>query len=204
MTLTQRSRTNLTRQGPSRSDQALIFARNFFKHPRMLGSLIPSSRFLIDEIVRGIDWEDARVIVEYGPGVGNITAELLERLRPDGKLIVIETNREFVNFLNKWFQDPRFHVVHGSAEDVREILTDLGEENADYVVSGIPFTHIPPKVRDGIVTETRDALRPGGRFIVYQFLRTVHRHLRKGFTDIDTAYEPFNIPGVHLFYCTRR
>ena len=54
----------------SRSEQALLFARNFFKHPKMLGSLIPSSRFLIDHLTRQIRWDKARVIVEYGTGGG--------------------------------------------------------------------------------------------------------------------------------------
>src|SRR3712207_8679628 len=36
--------------------KALLFARNFFRHPRMLGSLVPSSPFLIKRVLRRIDW----------------------------------------------------------------------------------------------------------------------------------------------------
>src|SRR3984885_1986989 len=78
---------------------ALLFARNFFRHPRMLGSIVPSSRFLIKQLLEPIDWTQARVIVEYGPGVGSITAEILRRQRPDASLIAIEINPEFVGFL---------------------------------------------------------------------------------------------------------
>ena len=53
----------------SRRKQLALFALNFFKHPRMLGSIIPSSRFLIERVLRQVDWKRARVIVEYGPGV---------------------------------------------------------------------------------------------------------------------------------------
>ena len=35
----------------TRSGNALLFARNFFRHPRMLGSIIPSSRFLIKQVL---------------------------------------------------------------------------------------------------------------------------------------------------------
>jgi phospholipid N-methyltransferase len=66
----------------TRTGDALLFARNFFRHPRMLGSIVPSSRFLIKELLQPIDWNQARVIVEYGPGVGVITAEILRRMRP--------------------------------------------------------------------------------------------------------------------------
>ena len=65
---------------PGRAGNALLFARNFFRHPRMLGSIVPSSRFLIKQLLEPINFGRARVIVEYGPGVGVITAELLRRM----------------------------------------------------------------------------------------------------------------------------
>ena len=53
--------------------QSLLFALNFFLHPSMLGSLVPSSRFVIQDVMAQVDWDRARVVVEYGPGVGTIT-----------------------------------------------------------------------------------------------------------------------------------
>ena len=88
----------------------LLFARNFFRHPRMLGSIIPSSRFLIRQLLQPVDWSAARVIVEYGPGVGSITAEILERMRPDAMLIAIETNSDFVKFLRSTFPATTIHT----------------------------------------------------------------------------------------------
>jgi phospholipid N-methyltransferase len=84
---------------PSRGGKALLFARNFFRHPRMLGSLVPSSPFLIKRVLRRIDWGTARVIVEYGAGVGTFTSEILRRMRPDAILIAFETNDDFVRYL---------------------------------------------------------------------------------------------------------
>jgi phospholipid N-methyltransferase len=49
----------------TRGGKALLFARNFFRHPRMLGSLVPSSPFLIKRVLRRVDWGSARVIVQY-------------------------------------------------------------------------------------------------------------------------------------------
>ena len=108
----------MTTRHSTRSEELLLFARNFFRHPRMLGSLIPSSRFLINEVLQPIDWERARVIVEYGPGVGTITKNVLQRMRPDATLIVIETNPDFVRFLRDSFRDERLKVVEGSAARV--------------------------------------------------------------------------------------
>src|SRR5688500_3141626 len=101
---------------------SLLFARAFFRHPRMLGSIIPCSRFLIRELLEPVDWTRARVVVEYGPGIGNVTREILRRMRPDAKLIAIEMNSEFVSYLRTHFVDNRLQVVRGSAADVAEIL----------------------------------------------------------------------------------
>lgn len=186
----------------SRRRQVLLFARNFFKHPRMLGSIIPSSRFLISDLMRQIDWRRARVVVEYGPGVGNITAEVLKRLRSDGHMVVFETNDDFVEFLRASIPDRRLTVVHGSAADVGRVLAELGLDKADYVISGIPFSTMPEGVGADIVRATRMSLSPDGRFLVYQFSRDVLRFLKAEFREIREAFEPLNILPARLYYCT--
>ena len=186
---------------PSRPEQLLLFARNFFKHPKMLGSLIPSSRFLIDQVLGQIDWKRARVIVEYGPGVGTITSEILRRMRPDTTLMVIETNEDFVDFLRESLPDPRLQIVHGSAADVGTLLEQRGLGSADYVISGIPFSTMPDEVRDSILRETRSALDPRGAFLVYQFSRRVLPYLEQVFQRVQRDFEPRNVLPAQLFYC---
>lgn len=186
--------------GPPKGD-ALLFFRNFFRHPRMLGSIIPSSRFLIKQILQPIDWENARVIVEYGPGVGGITAEILRRMRPDARLIAIEMNPDFVEFLRKTLVDPRFEVVEASAADVREILQKSGLSKADYIISGIPLGSMPPQVREPILRNTRDALATGGSFLVFQFTTRVLPDLNRFFRYVKRKFEPLNILPAHLFFC---
>jgi phospholipid N-methyltransferase len=187
---------------PSRSEETLLFAKNFLQHPRMLGSLIPSSRFLIDRLLSRVDWKRARTIVEYGPGVGTITAHILSRMSPEARLVVFEMNEDFVNYLARAFPDPRLHVVHGSAETVQKELDRLKLDGADYIISGIPYTTMPVELREKIMRESREALNPGGAALVYQFTRAVLPYLRSHFHQIDQEYEPRNILPARLFYCT--
>src|SRR6185295_7330029 len=98
---------NEVQTGGTPKGDALLFARNFFRHPRMLGSIVPSSRFLIKQLLEPINWGRARVIVEYGPGVGTITAEVLRQLRSDATLIAIEMNPDFVRYLSSSLNDRR-------------------------------------------------------------------------------------------------
>jgi phospholipid N-methyltransferase len=185
----------------SRNGARLLFARTFLKNPVMLGSVIPSSRFLIEAVLEPIDWGRANVIVEYGPGVGTITGEILKRMRADAKLIVIEMNRELVRFLREAFNDARLVVIEGSAANVRGILAENGHENAPYIISGIPLGSMPIRVREHIVRETKEALAPGGAFIVYQFTSRVLPELQRVFDVVKRGREWLNVLPAHLFFC---
>lgn len=188
----------------TRRKQLMLFARNFVKHPRMLGSLIPSSRFLIEEVLQAVDWANARVIVEYGPGVGTFTAEVLRRMRPDASLIAIETNTDFVRFLKSSITDPRLQVVHESAVRTDKVLRELGHVKADYVISGIPLGTMPPELRRGILNTTHTVLDPSGSFLVYQFTTRVLPDLQRIFRLVERRFEPFNILPAQVFFCQPR
>ncbi|MBV9914617.1 MAG: hypothetical protein JOZ93_18715 [Sinobacteraceae bacterium] len=182
--------------------ETLLFASNFVRHPHMLGSIIPSSRHLVDLVLTPVDWESARVIVEYGPGIGTFTAEILRRMRPEAHLVVFETNRDFVRFLQRTLPDPRLHVVHDSAAEVRPVLKRLGLSAPRYVISGIPLGSMPEPVRTDIAENTRAALEPGGAFLVYQFTARTLPTLRRIFGEVRRSFERRNFPPAQLFMCT--
>lgn len=184
-----------------RAEQMLLFASNFVKHPRMLGSAIPSSRFLVSEVLDQIDWDRARVIVEYGPGVGNFTAAILRRMPRRAQLIAIEMNPDFVQYLQSELTDPRLIVAHGSAGDVERILAENGHRRADYVISGIPFSTMSSELREDILRTTESVLSPGGAFLVYQFSSRVRNDLERIFGTVDSGFVPFNILPARTFVC---
>ncbi|HUE76501.1 MAG TPA: rRNA adenine N-6-methyltransferase family protein [Longimicrobiales bacterium] len=187
----------------SRSQARLLFARNFFRYPKVLGSLVPSSPFLVDQVLRHIDWSSARVIVEYGPGVGTFTREILRRMRPDAQLIAIELNADFVEYLGARYPDPRLCVFSGSALEVDACLRALGHADADAIVSGIPFSTIGLEIRERILSKSSQVLGPGGRFLVYQFSRAVLPHLRENFREIREEFVPLNILPARIYRCTK-
>lgn len=187
-----------------RFEERFLFARNFLQHPQLLGSLIPSSRFLVERLLRKINWTRARTVVEYGPGVGTFTGPILASMRPQARLVVFEMNEDFVAYLGRKYPDPRLHVVHGSAERVYWELARLKLSGADYIISGIPFTTMPMELRESIMRQSRAALNPGGAVLVYQFTRAVLPCLRAHFSQIDQDFELRNILPARLFYCTQQ
>jgi phospholipid N-methyltransferase len=184
------------------SSHMLLFARNFFRFPAMLGSVIPSSRFLVNDVLSAVDWNQARVIVEFGPGVGTMTREILRRMRPDATLVAIELNQAFVDFLSHDIDDSRLRVVNASACQVRAVLDRLGVGRADCIISGIPYTNMPEAKRQEILNESREALSPEGSLLVYQFTRTVLPYLQSSFGSVRQRFQLLNIFPARIFHCT--
>jgi phospholipid N-methyltransferase len=178
--------------------------RGFLKHTVMVGSSLPSSRILIDKMLKPVEWENTRVFVEYGPGVGTFTRPILEQLGPDATLVTIDTNADFTRYLKESIDDPRLVAVNGSAADVQKILEDRGLGQADYVLSGLPFSTLPPGVGDAIAEATSKVIRPGGAFLVYQFSPKVRDFIAPHFDRIDRGFEWINVPPAQLFWAWKQ
>jgi phospholipid N-methyltransferase len=171
-----------------------VFFQGFLEHPKMVGSIIPSSRSTIEKMLAPVDWEQCKLFVEYGPGVGTFCRPVLDRLPRGGELVVIDTNPLFIDYLKKTIGDSRFHPVLGSAEDVEEIVRSLGHEQADYVLSGLPFSTLPEGVGPAIAAATHRVIRPGGAFLTYQFSTVARDLTARHFARVDTGMTWLNVP----------
>ncbi len=177
-----------------------VFLEGFIEHPVMVGSIIPSSRFTIAKMLKPVNWNECKLFVEYGPGVGTFCRPVLERLPRDGALIVIDTNPLFIDYLNATIADSRFTAVLGSAADVESIVRAAGFSHADYVLSGLPFSTLPDGVGAEIAAATHRILRPGGAFLVYQFTAAARDFMAKHFRHIDAGFELLNVLPCKLFW----
>ncbi len=204
MTSTEFAREALTQRIKRRIKRKLgpwgVFFEGFLKHPVMVGSIIPSSRFTITKMLAPLNWEECELFVEYGPGVGTFCRPVLDRLRRDGVLIVIDTNPLYIDYLRATISDSRFHAVLGSAADVEEIVRAHGYDHADYVLSGLPFSTLPDGVGPAIAEATWNVLRPGGAFLVYQVTAKARAFMDRHFKRIDNGFELWNVPPSFLFW----
>jgi phosphatidylethanolamine/phosphatidyl-N-methylethanolamine N-methyltransferase len=177
-----------------------VFFKGFLKHPVMVGSIIPSSVWTVQKMLAPVKWDECKLFVEYGPGVGTFCQPVLNKLRKDATLLVIDTNLDFIDFLRKHFRDSRFIAVHGSAADVNDIIGEFGFDHADYILSGLPFSTLPGDLGPQIAAETARAIRPGGAFLVYQFRARARDFMAPHFARIDKGFEFWNILPCHLFW----
>ena len=177
-----------------------VFIQGFIDQPVMVGSIIPSSRFTIRKMLAPVRWDECALFVEYGPGVGTFCRPVLDQLRRGGKLIVIDTNPLYIDYLKATITDSRFAAVLGSAADVEAIVKAHGHNHADYVLSGLPFSTLPDGVGPAIAAATHRVIRPGGAFLVYQFSAKARDFMAKHFTRIDRGFEAINVLPVQLFW----
>ena len=82
---------------------------------KKVGAISVSSKYVIKRVLKEIEGENYKNIVEYGPGDGVLTRELLKLLPRDGKLVVIETDNNFIKHLEK-IRDKRLTVIRGKMQ----------------------------------------------------------------------------------------
>ena len=184
-------------------EDKLLFFSSFLQFPREIGSIVPSSKFLTDEILKSIDFKNARYIAEYGPGTGSITNEILKVARKDAKILCFEVNRKFCDYLKKNLKDKRLIIVNDSAENIKKYLERFNIPKIDYVVSGLPFSMLPDTKKFSIIKKTKNTLKAHGKFVVFQFLNNFEKYLCNYFSKISIKFVPLNIPPCFVYICEK-
>lgn len=190
---------NSIRQVHPRRLNNLAFLKGFLRRPELIGSIVPSSRFLERRLIASAFINQARLVVELGPGTGGTTRAILDALPPTSKLLAIEITPEFIPLL-KSCRDSRLIVHPGSAEHIRQALATHELSNPDVVVSGIPFSTMPADLGRRILSAVWSCLPPGGRFIAYQFRDKVALLGRPLLGKPETVLELLNVPPTRIFH----
>jgi phospholipid N-methyltransferase len=180
-------------------DHPIAFLRGFLERPKEVGSIIPSSRWMERRITRTAEIADADLVVELGPGTGGTTKALLKAMRPDARLLAIEINPGFCDLLTETIDDPRLIVHQGSAAEIQEALVKHDLDAPDVVLSGIPFSTMPKEIGLSILRSAHIALKPGGRFVAYQFRDVVHTLGKRVFGAASIQLELLNVPPMRVY-----
>jgi phospholipid N-methyltransferase len=154
-------------------------------------------------MMKQVDFARARVIVEFGPGLGCMTRELLRRAGPHAVVISIDNNPVFARALRHRFADARLRVCLASVTELRELLAGLGVAQVDCIVSSLPFANLPQGLRDEVLALSAEVLTPGGTFVAFQYRRLLLPALRRTFAAVRSEYEPLNLPPAHVFACSK-
>lgn len=178
------------------------FLVEYFKSPRTVGAVAPSSDRLAKKMVSDINFETASCIVEYGPGTGVFTDRLVEGKKEDTILLLIEYNKEFCKQLEERYRGyDNIILINDSAENVDKYLKLYNINRVDYVVSGLPFASLQKNVSNKILRKTRDILRKDGVFITFQYTLLKKEFIAGYFRKIDLERVVRNVPPAYVLKC---
>jgi Phospholipid N-methyltransferase len=177
---------------------SVLFFTRFLKRPLQIASIVPSSKALVERVANKIDFDNAKVIAEYGPGEGAHSRALALRMRPDAQLLLFELDPALSRDLKRQFaHDRRVHVINANAATIRSELIQRRINQCDYIISGIPFSILDVQKKRDLLQQTHDALAPGGAFIIYQVTNELRQHAI-AFAHVESEYFLQNIPPMFI------
>lgn len=182
----------------ARVQDRAIFFREFLRHPRQIGSVVPSSRFLEKRVVLAGNIGSARSVVELGPGTGGITRAILAALPAKASLLSLDINPLFCDRIRR-IQDGRLAVHCGAALELEQALAGRGLAHPDVVVSGIPFSTMGPESGTDLLDLIARLLPPGGRFVAYQVRDSVAGLTNPRLGEAQISLELLCIPPQRVF-----
>lgn len=175
-----------------------------FATDKDVASITPSSRYCVRKLCGHINFEETKVIVEYGGGTGVFTKQFLELMRPDAKLFVFETNDNFYNNRLTKIKDDRLTVFHESVEELLNVLPKEFIGQVDHIVSGIPFSFFNWDMKIDILQKTFIALHENGSFLAYQTPGHLKEPLNEVFGNFTTEFCWKNIPPYFIYESVNR
>lgn len=177
----------------------LTFITQFAKHPGMVGSIVPSSKYLTRRMLAPVNWNKASVIIELGCGTGVITQEIIRLQKEQSQVMLFERNAHFRSLLMKRY--PAL-PIYKEAQTLGYILQSQNQK-ADVIISSLPFSNFPDEKQESILQAVYDALADQGLFITYQYSLQMKPKLEQCFSKISVSKEWVNIPPAWVYTCTK-
>ncbi len=181
--------------------EGFLFAHRFFGDPKRVGSVMPSSRFLAEQMVKPIAWDNVRAIAELGSGTGAITSFIQKHAGDEVDVILFEMDKQMREYIRK--QYPQF-PCYTNARHLTQKMNELNITELDCVVSGLPFFNFSVSMRQALLEQVVQALKPGGLFITYQYSLQMKRMLADTFIIEAIHFVPFNVPPAFVYVCRKK
>lgn len=173
------------------------FFREFRRHFRDTGSVLPSGLFLAKALTTEL--RKTRLparILEVGPGTGAVTQQILRSMQGGDRLDAVELNGHFVALLQRRFdRDADFRSRRQQVRLIHSAVEDLpGEGVYDFIISGLPLNNFPVKLVRSIFQVYDRLLKPGGTLSYFEYV--LIRQLKTPFVDRQERRRLFRIGRV--------
>jgi phospholipid N-methyltransferase len=186
------------------------FLREFIAKPTTIGAVAPSSEHLARVMLEGLELENARAVVEYGPGTGSVTDHIRKAVSPHTRLAAIEVNPRMASLFKQ--RHPEVPLFEDTVANVRTICDYAGMDVVDCIVSGLPWAAFSEPLQVKFLDEMMRVLPPGGRFVTFAYVHGLAlpaairfaNLLQKYFATVSKSPVVWrNVPPAIVYRCRR-
>lgn len=186
------------------------FIREFVLNPGHVGAIAPSTRALAGCMVDWIEWDQVGSAVEYGPGTGVFTEQILRCKRPDAEFFAVELNSQFATSLTERF--PETTILQDSVANIEALCEQQGVTELDAIVCGLPWAVFSDQDQIAYLDAMMRVLKPGAYFSTFAYLQgmvlpSAHRfrkRLRSYFSEVQACPTVWsNVPPAFVYRCRR-
>lgn len=182
-------------------NESLLFLQGFFNNPQRVGSVIPSSRFLADQMIQPVSWNEVKAVAELGSGTGAITRFMKKQLNESTKVLLFERDKKMRNNLKIEYPD---FFCHSDACQLVKKMTQAGIGQLDCIISGLPFFNFTKEMRENLLNQIIEALKPGGVFVAFQYSLQMKKKFAEELIIEKIEFVPFNFPPAFVYVCRKR
>lgn len=175
-------------------------------HQAQTGSVIPSQRFLIQQMIAPIPPRYRGRILELGAGTGALTRRLAARC-PRARILACEINpllaEDLQLGLTRSGLGRRVEVICDAAEHLLAELTREDSEPPEFILSGIPLGNLGREQVLALVSAICRALAPGGMYIQFQYSLIDRKKIKAHFARLRTVPAFVNFPPAFVYYAQK-
>lgn len=180
--------------------ERIAFFLRFIQEPKKIGSITPSSSYLVRRMLGGLAWDELTTIVELGAGTGVFTRFIATHKPMTCRVLVIEQDAAMRQALQR--KHPSF--LHGShAEQMAPLLESYRLGPVDCIVSGLPFAAFSAELREAVLAAVWQSLKPGGVFIAFQYSLQLRPLLNRCFRGVEVSFVLLNLPPAFVYVCKK-
>jgi len=186
------------------------FWREFLATPQSIGSVAPSSRYLAQRMVEWVDWDEARAVIECGPGTGPCTERILQRIRKDATFFAVELSPKFAAVFRERF--PEAVLFEDCVRNLPDLCGQMEVEAVDCILTGLPWAAFSLPTQREFLDAMTAVLKPGGQFVTFAYLqgmvlppgRRFRRLLSSYFSEVSCSKVVWaNVPPAIVYRCRR-
>ncbi|MBO0961350.1 methyltransferase domain-containing protein [Neobacillus sp. MM2021_6] len=183
-----------------KNHHSFLFLQSYLRKPMEIGSVWPSSRFLARKMIQPVAWNEVEAIAELGSGTGAITKEIKSHASKKTTVLLFEKDEKMRRNLQQEFPN---YPCNQNAVHLLNVMSHNDIQQLDCVISGLPFFNFSKELRERLLNQVLNSLKPGGYFIAFQYSLQMKKQLSKTFHIERIDYVPLNFPPAFVYVCKK-